>query len=248
MLLGSADLGVLAAAAPQLLDYADEPVCLGGVVCLQMTVEMRNTARESVLPPSLHPTIPPALSIQAWSVADSPWGSFRLVSTRVSCRSGVRARGFTTSVIVDSEPVRQVLRTRYGYPAEPGDVQLRHGYDGADLQVRAGGKTALRIGAVAPEPLGGEDVQYTTTLNLAHAPAGLRLVQVETAHETSRVERLRGRLLEFVAAAWGEPRLAPYHPIATSLAQGQIVLQPIRFVCRPDELAFTGTEAVTRAG
>jgi len=57
--------------------------------------EMRKSAREAVLPPSLHPTIPPALSIQVWRVAESPWGAFHWALTRISCRSGVRCARFS---------------------------------------------------------------------------------------------------------------------------------------------------------
>jgi hypothetical protein len=248
MLVGNADLAVLAARAPQMDSYADESIPLEGVTCVQMTAEMRNSARESVLPPSLHPTVPPALCIQAWWVADSAWGPFHLVSTRICCRSGVRARGFTTGVCVDSAPVAQMLARRFGFPVRLAAVRFRHGYDGARLRVETEKRSDLDILAVDPQPLGADDVQYTTTLNLAKTPDGLRLVQVETRHEVSRAERLQGRLLDFDAAGWGEPLLEPYHHVSTSLAKGRIILQPIRFVCRADELAFTGTEAVNGPG
>ena len=92
--------------------------------------------------------------------------------------------------------------------------------------------------------MGLDDVQYTGTLNLAHTPNGLRLIQAEADHASTLVERLSPRLETFVGAAWGNPLLVPAHIVSASVAVGSIVLQRVRFVCRVDELAFTGTEAV----
>ena len=88
------------------------------------------------------------------------------------------------------------------------------------------------------------DVQYTGTLNLAHTPLGLRLMQVEMNSESSRVERLTSRITSFEGAAWGDGLLEPAMVISSSLASMQLSYPPVRFVCKPDELAFTGTESV----
>ena len=88
------------------------------------------------------------------------------------------------------------------------------------------------------------DVQYTGTLNLAQTPNGIRLVQLEADHTATRVERLTARLLRFDAAAWGNALLDPYVVVSSSLAGETIVLPPMRFVCKADELAFTGTETI----
>ena len=124
----------------------------------------------------------------------------------------------------------------------PASVTLRHGYDGSDAQVRIGDAVVLRLGGIDPEPMGGDDVQYTGTLNLAHTPNGLRLVQLEAHHRASRVERLKPRLDVFDAAAWGNPLLDPYLPVSASVARESVTFPPIRFVCSVTDLAFTGTE------
>ena len=92
--------------------------------------------------------------------------------------------------------------------------------------------------------MGLNDVQYTGTLNLAHTPNGLRMLQLEASHQASRVERLSSRLLEFVPAAWGNKLLAPYYVVSSSIANETVTFPPVRFVCKADELAFTGTEQV----
>ena len=59
-----------------------------------------------------------------------------------------------------------------------------------------------------------------------------------------RIERLTARLLHFDATAWGNPLLDPYNVVSSSLAAETIVFPPLRFVCKADELAFTGTETI----
>ena len=244
MIIGSADPAHLAHDAPHIAAYPAADVHLSEVVCLQLTAEMRNSAREALLPPALHPIIPAALSLQVWQVGASPWGSFNCAFVRVGCRSGVRARGFTTGAVVSTEHAAVALRDAYGFPARVGTVQLRRDYAGASAEVHVDGATVLRVNGIDPEPLGLDDVQYTGTLNLAHTPSGLRLIQVEADHLATQVERLTPRLEAFVGAAWGSELLVPAHIVSASVAVESIVLQRVRFVCRVDELAFTGTEAV----
>ena len=246
MLVGTASITSLLQLQPTAtIDrFSPDAVRLDDVVCVQLTAEMRNRAREAVLPPSLHPTIPAALSLQVWDVAASPWGAFRLAFVRAACRSGVRARGFTLGAFASSASACEALRCHYGFPALQADVVLRHGYDGVDASVTYGGAEILRVAALDPEPMDINDVQYTGTLNLARTPNGIRLVQLEADHHATRVERLSARLLAFDAAAWGNALLDPYVVVSASLARESIVFPPIRFVCKADELAFTGTEAI----
>ena len=246
MLVGTASIEALMQFQPTAtIDrFASEPFQFDDVACLQMTAEMRNRAREAVLPPSLHPTIPAALSLQVWSVGRSAWGAFRLALVRAACRSGVRARGFTLGAYTSSAESCEAMRNHFGFPARHADVALRRGYDGVDASVIVGGVEILRVHALDPDPMDTGDVQYTGTLNLARTPNGTRLVQLEADHTATRVERLTARLLKFDSAAWGNPLLDPYVVVSASLASETIVFPPVRFVCKVDELAFTGTEAI----
>jgi len=246
MLVGTADVATLVEqlATAAIDAYRVEPVVLERVACVQLTAEMRKSAREAVLPRSLHPTNPPALSLQVMDVGSSPWGAFRVAIGRVSCRSGVRARGFTTAAFASTRASCEGLRGTFGFPARIADVQLRHGYDGVDVSVALDGKKVLAIHAIDPEPMDVHDVQYTGTLNLARTPQGLRLVQVEADHDAKRLERLRARLIAFDGNAFGNALLVPALVVSSSLAQETVVFPPIRFVCKVDELAFTGTESV----
>jgi hypothetical protein len=247
MLTGTADLAVLAERAPVMGDYLAEPLTFEDVVLFQMVLEMRNGAREAVLPPSLHPTVPPSLSLQVWQVGASPWGAFRCAVARVSCRGGARARGFTVGAAASTEQACAGLQQTFGYPARRADIHLLATYSGVEARVGPTEQPAFRAAAIDPVPLGPDDVQYTGTLNLAETPAGLRLVQVEFQVVPTRVERLTARLEGFDAAAWGEQRLDPYFVVTASVASGAVTFAPLRFLLRPDELAFTGTETIERS-
>ncbi len=245
MLFGTADPAALAQTAATVPEFAGEPIRLSDVTCFQMTAEMKNSARESQLPPGLHPTIPAALILQAFEVGESPWGAFRLVVIRVSCRSGVRARGFTRAAIASTEAAAEGLRGQLGFPANTGMIGFRHGYDGVSISVTdSDGACLLAVEAIDPEPMALDDVQYTGTLNLAHTPLGLRLMQVEMNTTVQRVERLNARIGTFAGAAFGDALLDPVRVIAASVVTMEAEFPPVRFVCRPDEPAFTGTESV----
>jgi len=121
---------------------------------------------------------------------------------------------------------------------------MRCSYDGVTANVNETEREILSITGLDPEPMSIDDVQYTGSMNLAHTPNGLRLVQVEADHVATRVERLTGRIQRFDGAAWGNPLLDPYRVISASIAVERVTFPPVRFVCRPDELAFTGTETI----
>jgi hypothetical protein len=121
-------------------------------------------------------------------------------------------------------------------------VLLRRAYDAAWLEVGVAGRTILALEGMDPEPLLPQDLFYSVTLNLAETPRGPRLLQVEPEYAITRAERLRPRLLSFHPEGWGDRHLDPYFAVSASLTNASIVIPPMRFVCRPDVLAFQGTE------
>ena len=244
MISGTATPESLAQHAATISAFSSEPVTLSGVECFQLTAEMRNQAREAVLPPGLHPTVPPALSLQGWNVGDSPWGGFSMSIARISCRSGARARGFVVGTIVSSDAAAEGLRSSFGFPCRLGDVHFRRGYDGIELAVECDGATLVEVGGLDPDPMANDDVQYTGSMTLAHTPNGLRLVQVEAHHQSTRVERLTSQIRSFDAPGWGQPLLDPYYVVASSVAVSEVTMPAVRFLCDPNAYAWDGTESV----
>lgn len=240
MLTGTAPLETLAGSAPTMPSLEAAPVEFPDTEVLQAAFEMAYGSRESTLPSGLHPTTPPLLVVLAWKVPDSEWGPWTMAQVRVSCRSGIRPRGFVAGCLVDHPAAAEQLRARWGLPARVGPVRLDRFYDSAVLDAGP----ALMLTGLDPDPLNPGDVQYTVTTTLAHTPRGLRLVQVEPEYELRRVERIRPRLDRFDPTAWGAPELAPRHPVAATIGVGTLSIPRLRFVSRPDVMAFEGTEAI----
>jgi hypothetical protein len=221
-----------------------EAVAFEDAEILQAAFEMPSGIREATLPPGLHPTNPPLLIVLAWRAARAPWGAFTLVQARISCRSGVRPRGLVMGAITDNPDAAAALCSTWGLPVRVGAIELRRGYDAVELHVSVDGETAVHLVAADPEPLSPGDVQYTVTMTLANTPRGPRLVQLEPEYELRRVERVKPRIVSFDGSEWGEATLAPVHPVTATIAAGSITIPRLRYVCRPDVLAFEGTERV----
>lgn len=244
MLVGTASVEALAAGAASVPTWDVAPGVLEGVEVVQAMFELRSSAREAVLPPALHPTNPPILVVQAWRAPSSPWGAFTLAQVRVQCRSGLRPRGFVVGSVVDAAAAADGLAAGWGFAATVGVVRLQRAYDRTTVEVEVGGRRILGLVGADPDPLGEHDVSWSSTLNLAHTPNGLRLVQLDLEVEPDRLERLRPSLDEFAAGTWGSDLLDPWYPVAASVAVGRATLPPVRYCCRPEVLAFDGTEVV----
>jgi hypothetical protein len=207
--------------------------------------ELPYAARDAVLPPSLHPTNPPTMVLQAWRVGESPWGPFELAMVRVQCRSGLRPRGLVVASVVDNADAGRALSDGWGFAPRVGEVRVRRFYDATTVDVALDGHTILELHGADPDPLGPSDVNYSSTLNLATTPNGLRLVQLDVSPDLDRAERMHSESITFDAEAWGTPMLAPRHPVSASVGVGRLVLERVRYCCRPDVLAFEGTETIS---
>jgi hypothetical protein len=242
VIVGSARVEDLLAARPRVGGFDAGPLALPGAEVLQAAFEMPVSAREAVVPPSLHPTNPALCVIQAWRCPTSPWGPFALAQVRAQVRSGLRPRGFVVGAVCDNPRAADALAADFGFPARPGEVLLRRAYDATWLEVGLDGEAILALEGMDPEPLLPEDLLYSVTLNLAETPRGPRLLQVEPEFAVTRAERLRPRLLTFHPEGWGDRHLDPYFAVSASLANADITIPRMRFVCRADVLAFQGTE------
>jgi hypothetical protein len=256
MLSGSASVEALGELAPEVPSLQTASVTARGMEIVQAGFEYPYALRESLLPPGLHPTNPPMLTVLVYRCVDpaaasetsGTLGAFTMVQVRIECRSGMRSRGFLLGAYCDSEAAAVELATRWGYRTTVGRCELRRGYDRVAVSVTPAGSAGppvLALELLDPMPLAPTDVQYVANMNLARTPAGLRLLQVEPEHTVSRAERALPRLTAWNGAAWGAPALQPGSPIAGSIAVGDITWPALRYVCRPDVLAFFGTEAAS---
>ena len=246
MLTGTAAVDALAADAPTITAFADEALHFPKAQLLHLIHEVWAPAREAALPPALHPVNPPTITWSVMRAPESVFGPFTMAQTRIVCRSGVRGRGFGVSCFVDNADAANALASRWGVRTAVADVRLSRHYDEITTTVVGdGGRVLLDIGLLEPQPISPEDVQYTDTMVLAQTPLGLRLVQVEQTFAFERAERGRPVVTAFDGGGWGQELLRPSFPVSVSSAVADVTFEPVRFVCKPDELAFTGTERVT---
>ncbi|MEX2206240.1 MAG: hypothetical protein WEF50_08440 [Myxococcota bacterium] len=245
MLVGTADLETFARGAPRLDAFPDSPLTLPGVELLQATFELAGSGVESLFPPGLHPTLPVLAVFAFWRVDQGPLGAFTLAQLRLSCRSGARPRQLLVSSFVDGEPAREALNTCFAFGARAARVELARFYDRAEARVSLDGRTLVAVHAGAPLPLATSDLQFFASVHPAHTPKGLRLVQIDAEYALTRAERGKPVLDAFDAAGFGMPTLRPAWPVASFVAIGDVTLPRVRFVVRPDVLAFEGTERVS---
>jgi hypothetical protein len=123
-------------------------------------------------------------------------------------------------------------------------VRLTRGYDAVTASASLANEVVLAITGVDPVPLAAHDVAYTTTIALAETPRGTRLVQVDADVVAERSERLRPRLDAFRATGWMHESVDPYYAVSASISVGHVTIQRLRYVSKPEELAFSGTESV----
>jgi hypothetical protein len=245
MLTGTATVDELLGHAATMTAFDTDAVSLPDSHVLQATFEIRIAGRCASLPSGLHPTNPPTFVAQVWRCPSSPWGPFLFAQGRLGARSGLRPRSFVQSAVCDNPVAADALAQRWGFPVRRGTITFPRYYDLVETTVAIDGELGLALHLNHPVPLGGDDVSYPTTVTLAHTPRGPRLVQVEADVAVQRAERLTPALVHYDGRVLGlHPSVEPYHPVSASVTTGTITLAPLRFVGRPDELAFTGTETI----
>ena len=244
MLVGTADPNLLAEGAPTLADFGVEPLTLGGVETLQIVSEIEREGADGLLPPGLHPTLPPIATWLVQRISESPWGTFHLAQFRIECRSGLRPRGFLRSGVIDNRAAGAELGARWGYRLVPGEIRLGRGYDRIEASVSIPGGSILDVVLQDPMPLRPEDAYTVSNMHLAHTPRGLRLLQVDPQFEVERAERGRPLIRHFDAGAWGSAGVQPCAPVSALFTLAGITLPRLRYACRPEVLAFEGTERV----
>ena len=121
---------------------------------------------------------------------------------------------------------------------------LHRNYDAVHVAVEADGIPLLELGLRDPEPLTPNDIQYVSDCHLAHTPRGVRLVQADPQYSVLRAERGVPEVIHFEASEWGDERVRPIYPVSASITTVDVTLSKLRYLCLPDQLAFTGTEVL----
>jgi hypothetical protein len=247
-LFGTLDIAPHIDEAPRLATLQPEPWETPGAQILQVMYEIAEGRVLDLLPPALHPTIPPVVTFTVARYPDTPVGPFTLAQVRLGCRAGVRPRGFLLRAYCDSADARAALAANWGYACREGEIALHHYHDRIEATVRAGGADVLRMALVDPEPISGGDIQYTANMNLARLPESDGgepvLVQVDPEYAFRRAERGRARLDAFERGAWAADAVEPVYAVIASYAVCDTGFPRIRYVVDPAKPALAGTRAV----
>lgn len=244
MLVGTTPLEQLVSNLPTILTWEVEPVVLEQVEILQAQFELASSRIERFLPPALHPTIPPLGLWSCWDVPDSPWGSFRLIQFRISCRSGARPRVFLLGAFIDNPEAGENLASNWGLTAGLAEIHFVRSYDAAEFRATVDDQPLIYVKLRNPESLATSDLQLFAAMHGANTPSGVRLVQFDPSYEVNRTERYLPKIDRFAANVWRLEGIDPVYSVTAWGANTTIHLPKIRFVCRPEIDAFRGTESV----
>ena len=180
-----------------------------------------------VLPPGVHPSIPPAVNWMFLRAATSPVGPFTLAQTRIVCRVGRVPRAFLSHAVVDSAEAAEFLTRHWAYQCSVGTVRLRHSYPMVTGEVSdAEGRLLLAVDLLDPDPFTG-DVFLAPGLHLARQGDTDRLLEVSAKISHNRIDRGRPRLRAFEPGAWREPNLTLTTPVAGFSSRGDLTLPKI---------------------
>jgi len=244
MLIGTAAPEARADRAPILESLDTDALVLPDARVLQVISEIDSAAMCAMLPPALHPTLPPAVGWLVYDCPQTPWGPMRLAQTRIECRSGTRPRAFLSRAVCDNERAAHALAGGWGYSTETGVIDFRRSYDEVQCRVELGGETVLEIGLREPRGLEVGNIQFVAGMHPVHTPRGFRLLQCDPIHTETEAQSGAPIIEEFDPDAWGDDRIEPVYPVSAAFCQAEIRLPELRFLCRPGELAFTGTERI----
>lgn len=245
---GKQDVEAAAARAPLMTGLDTDAWELKGAETLQLSFEVAEEPAEWLIPPALHPSIPPYATLTVARYPDSPVGPFALAQVRLVVRAGIRPRGYLLHAYASSDAAVAELRARWGFTVEPATIALRPRHDRVTGSVERDGETLLEVELENPEAISGVDVTYLDSLHLARvqgeggAEAVPTIVQVDPEYVFHTATRGTPRLLTFKAGAWGDTgRLRCTTPIIATMTKADTDLPRLRFAMDPTLPAVKGS-------
>lgn len=249
-LSGTLDLTPFTAEVALVQDLGTNTWELKDAAILQLIYELDDEAITALLPPALHPTIPPTLMVNVMHVPDSDVGAFTLAEVRVGCRAVTRPRGYLARAICDNEQAVAELRRRWGYPVDYDHVEMVKTHFSVEVLVLEDDEVILEAALVDPEPISGKDIQYLPNLNLARVErdgsAALRLIQVDPEYTFHAADRGKPQLGSIDPEAWRLDDAVPVYPVSASYARCDVTMPAIRFLVDPVKPPLESVERVDR--
>jgi hypothetical protein len=204
-IFGKQDVQTAATRAPLMSGFDTEAWELKNAEILQLAFEVAEAPAEWLVPPALHPSIPPYAALSVVRFPGSPVGPFMLAQVRLVVRAGIRPRGYLLGAYTDSEKAATELRARWGFAIGVASLTLQSRHDRVIGRVVRGDQTILDMALENPEFVSGSDITYLDSLHLARV--------VENGRETSLIVQIDPEYV-FHSANRGTPRLVSLRPEA----------------------------------
>lgn len=239
---GTLDLAVGLAGAPVLTDPSPKTWELPGAEVLQVSYEVDEAASLAITPSSLHPSIPPYATFTVARYPESPHGPFHLASVRLIVRAGIRPRGLLIGAWCDNEAASAALAAGWGYKITPAEVSYVRNYQAIRGTVTIGGRTALDVALLDPEPVVGADLELFDNLHLTNVEGGDPvIVQVDPSYVHRAADRGRAELAAYEPEILGTAGIVPVYRVVAVACSADVELAAPRFVIDPTKPAISGT-------
>jgi hypothetical protein len=245
-LFGKQDVQAAAARAPLMTGFDTEAWELKNAEILHLAFEVIEGPAEWLVPPALHPSIPPYATLSVARFPTSPVGPFMLAQVRLVVRAGIRPRGYLLGAYTDSEKAAEELRKRWGFTVGRATMTLQARHDRVIGRVERDGQVILDMELENPEQISGTDVTYLDSLHLARIVEKDKetsvIVQVDPEYVFQSAQRGRPQLTVLQADAWGgENRLRCTYPMHATFCRCDTDLPKLRFGMDPSVPVVQGS-------
>jgi hypothetical protein len=243
---GKQDMQAAVARAPLMKGFGTEAWELKNAEILHLAFEVVEGPAEWLVPPALHPSIPPYATLAVARFPTSPAGPFALAQVRLVVRAGIRPRGYLLGAYTDSEQVANELRARWGFTIGLGTITLQARHDRVIGQVVREDQTILDMELENPEQVSGTDVTYLDNLHLARVMENGKetpvIVQVDPEYVFHSAQRGKPRLISLQADAWGgDNRLRCTNPMHATYCRCDTDMPKLRFGMDPSVPVVQGS-------
>lgn len=239
---GTLDLAIGLSGAPVIQNLSPDTWKLPGADVLQVSYEVDEAASLAITPSSLHPSIPPYATFSVARFPDSPHGPFNLAFVRLIVRAGIRPRGLLIGAWCNNEAASSALAGGWGYKVSPAEVSFVRNYQAIRGTVTVGGRTALDVGLIDPEPIVGADLELFDNLHLTKVEGqDPVIVQVDPTYVYRSAERGRADLATYDPETLGTVGIVPVYRVIAVSCSADMELAAPRFVIDPTKPAISGT-------
>jgi len=237
-IFGKQDVQTAATRAPLMSGFDTDVWELKNAEILHLAFEVVEAPAEWLVPPALHPSIPPYAALSVARFPASPVGPFMWAQVRLVVRAGIRPRGYLLGAYTDSEKAASELRARWGFTVGVGTLTLQSRHDRVIGTVARGGQTILNMELENPEQVSGSDVTYLDSLHLARVVENGKetslIVQIDPEYVFHSAQRGKPHLISLQSDAWGaDGKLQCTNPMHATFCRCDTDLPKLRFAMDP---------------